>query len=411
MSTSAELDDLMSRIKRGQVTENDLNHLRELFSSRDQNVSQQGKYGINLGEGKDIQIGDRIYQGADADKIRELIQEALASVREEATSNSQSARQGLNALTDLMSAPKVRDAVAAFRTDFEAACEQITLMGDYKDLHDLLHDLEFRCYKGLMEGARRFQDDETTIDILTDHELTLQDIIDKVRETANRESVATQEITWLKDLKQAQQDLHAAIQELDQRRLKGAIWALNRVLAIQPSRINDRLNQAARALRLPALVKALAYICSTLSQARLDIDKIKQFEVGVQALSALEVKLTALVKSHNWWQELDLELRRIEANLETDTFELEMSWVDLQSKTVALYTDSADEWAIAFKKDSDDLNQAITDQNPVKIRRFFRTYRRRAGDRFYRVDVDLKRLCGELRTVGDPLASVLRMIE
>lgn len=147
-----------------------------------------------------------------------------------------------------------------------------------------------------------------------------------------------------------------------------------------------------------------------LTHCELDPEKTSQFKDGVEALANLERSLTVLVRTHNDWQELDLELRRIEANLEQDIFELEMSWLDLKAMAESLCNSSIDEWALSFKKDSENLDSAIAAQNPAKVKRYFRSYRRRAGDRFYRVDVELKRLCGNLRIVGEPLASVLRMI-
>jgi hypothetical protein len=54
--------------------------------------------------------------------------------------------QGLDALSVLMQAPHVRAAVFTFRTDFQAACEQIDVLSNYKDLHDLLHTLQFQCF-------------------------------------------------------------------------------------------------------------------------------------------------------------------------------------------------------------------------------------------------------------------------
>ncbi len=128
-------------------------------------------------------------------------------------------------------------------------------------------------------------------------------------------------------------------------------------------------------------------------------------------LAELNNRLAALVIGHDYWQEIDLELRRIEANLEKDLIELEMSWPDLKERTEILFNPAGDQWAVAFQQDSQHLDEALNTQNPVKIKRYFRMYRRRAGDRFYQVDVTLKRLCEELREVGDPLASVLRMIE
>ena len=88
-----------------------------------------------------------------------------------------------------------------------------------------------------------------------------------------------------------------------------------------------------------------------------------------------------------------------------------MSWPDLKGKTEALYQAVTEEWAAAIKKEAAGMDEAMASQNPAKVKRSFRNFRRRAGDRFFRIDVDLKTLCGELRLVGQPLASVLKMIE
>jgi hypothetical protein len=120
--------------------------------------------------------------------------------------------------------------------------------------------------------------------------------------------------------------------------------------------------------------------------------------------------LLSLVNEHDQWQAVDLELRRIEAILEHDMSELEMSWPGLKRMTEPLYSVSTATWAVSLKTDGDCLEQAITIQAFSKIREHFRRYRRQADERFYRIDVDLKRLCGELRKVDEPLAFVLRMI-
>jgi len=54
-------------------------------------------------------------------------------------------RAGLQALGDLIGrSPQMRAALFAFRADFQAACTQVDVLGDYKDLHDLLHRLQVR---------------------------------------------------------------------------------------------------------------------------------------------------------------------------------------------------------------------------------------------------------------------------
>ena len=170
------------------------------------------------------------------------------------------------------------------------------------------------------------------------------------------------------------------------------------------------MNTAARALRLPALVKAMSSLRNQLQNSQLEQEKASQFQSGVNALVTLSYALTNLVKNHNDWQEIDLELRRIEANFERDTFELEMSWPDLKAMAGSLCGNSIEEWAVSFQEDGDKLDKAIAVQDPVKVKRFFRSYRRRAGERFYRIDMELKKLCGNLRIVGEPLASIVGMI-
>ncbi|WP_289787756.1 hypothetical protein [Chlorogloeopsis sp. ULAP01] len=49
-----------------------------LTASGGQNVVQLGKYNVNLGEGKDIHIGDKVYQGTDAETIRAIFLDVLS---------------------------------------------------------------------------------------------------------------------------------------------------------------------------------------------------------------------------------------------------------------------------------------------------------------------------------------------
>ncbi|HLF03090.1 MAG TPA: hypothetical protein VI547_14000, partial [Anaerolineales bacterium] len=218
-------------------------------------------------------------------------------------------------------------------------------------------------------------------------------------------------VTWLQELTDSRAELQTTVEASDPKPLKKLIWRLNRLLSTQPSKINGRLNNAARALRLSALNKALVDILGSVQALDFDAAKKESFQRGVDGLTALSFSLTALIDSHDAWQNVDVELRRVETLIEHDPAELEMSWPDLKAKAEALYGAVTDEWAAALKKEAEGLDAALGEQNPAKIKRSFRSYRRRAGDRFFRVDIDLKTLCGELRLVGQPLASVLKMIE
>jgi Effector-associated domain 10 len=432
---SENLQKIIDRLKTGNYTPEDvLEILSEIHAGKLVLASGSESVGIG-GDAQDSSIvtgkqnvmgdGNVIFYGADAqviqsvldknglyqdpETIKRIIREELRLPQRE---YGNSVSQGLNALADLMQYPEAMSAVITFRVDFQAACEQINIIANYKEVHDLLHTLEFQCYNGIVQEAKRFPADETGLEILLDHELTLQKILREVQDVTARETIATKEVIWLEDLKRAQVELQGAIEELDTRRLQRSIWLLNRVLAIQPSRINTNLNSAARTLRLPTLVSAMKFIFDKLARSNLNQDKIRQFQEGVEVLAELNERLIALVNGHDYWQELDLELRRIEGNLERDSIELEMSWPDLKARTNVLFAgEIGDPWTVAFEQDGQNLDLALNAQNPAKIKRYFRMYRRRASDRFYRVDASLKRLCEELREVGEPLASVLRIIE
>ncbi len=319
---------------------------------------------------------------------------------------------GLVALRELMQhSSDVRTAVIAFQTDFKVAYEQVDLLGDYKDLHDLLHRLQFHCYNGIVQAAMRFPADEMALDNLTDYALTLEAIIDESRQVVNRPTMQKQELTWIGDIGLTKEDLRRAIDSLDEGSLKKVIWRLNRLLAIQPSRINTLLNLAARALRLPALLSALTRVCDHITSLELEPDKVIAFQSGLQALDKLDRALCELVDDHDRWQSLDVELRRLEASIDHDLVELEMSWPDIKPKAEPLYAGCVDDWADALKREGAALDEALGSNNPAKVRRSFRSYQRRASDRFFRVDVELKAVCGDLRQIGMPLASVLRMVQ
>jgi hypothetical protein len=320
---------------------------------------------------------------------------------------------GLIALRELMQhSSDVRTAVIAFQTDFEVAHEQVGLLGDYKDIHDLLHQLQLYCYNSIVEAAKRFPDDEMSIDNLTRYEADLERIRDGLQDVAGRPKIPKQELTWIADVNLARDNLHSAIDSLDKDSLQKVIWRLNRLLALQPARIDTLLNLAARTLRLPALLSALTNVCDHMSSLELDPDKVLAFQSGLAALSELEHALSELVDNHNHWQWMDVELRRVGASIDRDLVELEMSWPDLKLKAEQLYGSNTEEWAEALRKEENALNTALVSNYPQKkVLHYFQGYQRRATNRFFRVDSQLKSLCGDLRQIGVPLASVLRMAQ
>ena len=59
-------------------------------------------------------------------------------------------------LAALIKRPDFNAKLVTLQTDFEAAGSQIELLTNYKNLHDLLHNLQYLCFSGLVQEARRF---------------------------------------------------------------------------------------------------------------------------------------------------------------------------------------------------------------------------------------------------------------
>jgi len=79
------LDELIAIIDRilatGSPTELDLAELRRVWSKAEPTLQQSGKYIVNIQQGEDIQIGDRIDQGADTEVIQRVLQDFLDACR------------------------------------------------------------------------------------------------------------------------------------------------------------------------------------------------------------------------------------------------------------------------------------------------------------------------------------------
>lgn len=346
-----------------------------------------------------VYISPTIYQ-IDLEPVKQVVQEKYVDP----------VKQGLNALAALIQIPEVRRSVTTFQVAFEAACQQIDSIANYKALHDLLHSLEFHCYNGIVQELERLSKDPIGLDNLIDYDWTLQNLLAKIQKVTASETISVYETQWLSDLEKAQEKLHTFLEKLELEFLRECKWRLNRVLSIQLSRINTYLVAAAQSLRLAALVDAMQVIAAKLADANLDQEKLQQFQQGVNSLRVLNSRLTVLVIEHDNWQIFDLELRRIEANLEQDIIELEMSWPDLQERAKRTFNLSADQRMVMFEQYSQNLDAALRGQDPVIVKQCFRIYCKQAKENFYQVDLALKCLCEELREVGRALASVLEVI-
>lgn len=322
----------------------------------------------------------------------------------------QAVDNSLAILSALLTRPDFKAKLISMQAGFEVAGSQIELLTNYKDLHDLLHNLQYLCFSGLVQEVHRFPEDTIAFGILLDHEMTLGGLIDNMIGVARRPGMPAGELDWIQELVDAQNLLRQGIESADKEPLQRAIWLIKRVLDRHPTRINERLNAAARNLQLPMIEQAMRSIRTDLRRLKLPPQQVRRFESGVAALGDLNNSLSQLVEDHDRWQAVDLELRRIEAVISYDMSEIKTSWPELRAKVDPLCHYSGAAWAEHIQRDSRTLDKALATGNQAQILRSFQRYRRRVGNRFYQVDADLKALCHELRYVGQPLSTTFSLI-
>jgi hypothetical protein len=325
---------------------------------------------------------------------------------------SQAIAYGLTALIDLMRKPDVHAAVLTFRVDFEAACDQIGILADYKRLHDLFQQLEDRYYL-IYHDMKRSPADGAAWASMAHNGRELHSIVDDLLDIASHTPVALITALWTHKLAQAAAELRASISSRDRPQLKRAMTHLKDLLGREPSRINTRLVSAASALRLSSLAAAMATIADTLARIQFEREATQQyqaFEIGVAALARLADQLTRAIAYHNAFQEIDDELRRVEVLLDQDAHELTYAWQYLKPMIQELCDSSQASWVAKLNAIGAELEHSIVSKNPRTIKPLFRSYRSQASRSFNQVDRDLLALCEELQKVGEPLAVLLKLI-
>jgi Effector-associated domain 10/CHAT domain len=73
MANPSNLNDNLQRILDGTQTDTDVEDLRQWLNNGGVQNLQVGKYNVNIGQGEGIHIGDRTYEGLDAEAIREVV--------------------------------------------------------------------------------------------------------------------------------------------------------------------------------------------------------------------------------------------------------------------------------------------------------------------------------------------------
>ena len=370
-----------------------------------------------------VDLGNPEYVDAEWQKLLRALGRPSATVpapapsrpahRTEVQATAGCARQGLDALLEIIDDPLAQADVATFQAVFGESSRQIEVLAYYKDLHDLLHTLQFKCYNYLTVLLRTLDqtpDDASAWDNCIEHEYALHDLLGGLDRMDQRQPLAKHAGPRVARLADELRAVSAAVSACDAQQLKKALVPLRRILATEPTLLNARLAEAARTLPLDRLALALARLHETFRRRRVKEDTLARCRTGVDAVAALSVTVARLIDDHDCWQRIDDELRRVDANAVFDLVDLAASWPELRALTASRCEDRDEEWAVRLRETTTKLDHAIAARDVNRSRQYFRQYQSRVDNTFYRVDLELKRLCDELRRIGEPLAALTEVL-
>ncbi len=336
------------------------------------------------------------------------------------------ALSGLASLTELAkTSPEVQRAVVSYRNGFTTARKDIEVLGNYKDLHDQLHQLQYSCYNLIVNKLRTVTTSAAVADglrsddvLLETSKVTLLHLTDNMRRIIGQGSFTNYDTSWLSHLEQAHEALSQTLLTWDLNNLKRVRRDLDRVLNKEPSKINSELEFTAKHLKLPQVVTDMISLRDHLASLKLEPKTVTHFASGVEALVRLDKRLTALLQQHAAWQTIDTDLRLlllnggIETRLETDPDLVQDDWRELiREKVEQLSRGVSDDLSGQLNEYAAKIEEALKERNAALLERHLELYRRCVGLRFFRVDADLKTACDELRKVGDPLDALLGILE
>jgi hypothetical protein len=329
----------------------------------------------------------------------------------EVTTNS--VKQGIRALSELLGIRTVQDSLRSYEESFAHASESIGVLGRYKRLHDYFQRVD-GAYKMLLRSRKASSAPESWDEIEEDAgELASE--LEQLLLFARNGSFLPDEILWTGRLDRMSGELKAAARDHDDAKVGEICERLLKVLSVQPGRINARLVQTAGQLALGDIAEKLRKIPTSLGDVELNEQaraRLEEFTRGIDSLGRLDQSLRALINNHNCLQEIDDSLRSFEMNLRPSPDEIAYTWTDLAEPLGKLNGDSGASWLPGLRELGKTMDAFVArpPTEPKAVREFqsvFREVRVKINVGFNQTDEDLRRFCEQLQKVGDDLKAAI----
>ncbi len=343
--------------------------------------------------------------------------ERLSVAEEKNRALAWTSTEAFQGLSELMANPKIKASVAQEQTQLMAADEALQVLVDYKNVHDRLHDLQFKCYNYIFQEGRKLED-QVDWPLLVQPQKDLRGIVRALQKAAQQKSMAEEDFAWLDSLLVAADRFDKGCEDLSIAPLQESGKIIRGVLEMRPTIFDTKLCAAARTLPLDELRAAMSSIRGKLSAGAIGSDAGQRFSLGVEALPKLSSNLQVLTAEHTRWQVIATTFWSIDALIDQSVDVLRNSWQKLRERLERICTGNTAKWAVAILESVSKLEQLLSTPAPAeekalqrwqtRIRVIYKSCSNDGGRRFYQVDLSLKHLCDELRNLQMALAKMLQ---
>lgn len=295
---------------------------------------------------------------------------------------------------------------ANLKKRFEVILEQISLLSDYKVLHDGLHTIQYSVFQNILSSVKIVMDDKYARDDLSKYLRDYRREVAEMSDAAARKKVDAGESLWITQLDESGNELEDGIEKGDQAQMSKATEAINQVIGREPGRINLRLYQAVYAYNetLPEPTDLMNKVRERINSIAPGAEKVMHFQRGIDALKEINANLKALIAEHNSWQEVERDLRVLPEFLaDAGIPAFNKKWLKVRAQIEQYYSAGTDKSSLRLKKADERVGAAIAENDAEAVQKTFETYWSEASDRFFYVDKSVLALCERLKSIRGEL--------
>jgi len=318
------------------------------------------------------------------------------------------------ALDPLLAERSVGSVLRPYVGDFQVCIEQLQAMGDYKDIHDALHQLYLFCFVPLRAQLRDMTQDQVVLSTMQREESDARKLVVFMQRIAQRRP-DDEDLEWVPRMATLEAELRAGLEAVNPATVRRAIDRLARLFDDQPMHVNDLLVHAAEGLRLDKLREAMG-MAQEIVRRSMDATEASAVARGALAADLLEKRLSTLLIEHRRWQSLDGDLRDVRQLL-LDVGDVEGFLAEWPEVSVGL-------GKLCDGRDTDDIvslqasraqldaligvwHPPLSEDAATILRGAYRRCDTDANQRFFNVDSDVRTLCSQLRPLGGLLDALV----